>query len=115
MKKRASKKAAAKKTTSSADFAPIVDEFAKVRGVTQKKLFSSSDVLAVGGKIFAMLVRGRLVVKLPKARVDAIIASGRGERFDPGHGRLMKEWASIDGERESWIDLAREAYHYVKG
>ena len=33
--------------------------------------------LKVHGKIFAMLVRGRLVAKLPRTRVDALVLAGR--------------------------------------
>jgi len=44
------------------------------------------------GKIFAMLGRGSsLVVKLPRERVDELARAGKGQHFDPGHGRLMKE------------------------
>jgi hypothetical protein len=50
-----------------------------------------------------MLSKGRLVVKLPRQRIDALVATGAGERFDPGHGRLMKEW----------LPLAREALAFV--
>ena len=42
-----------------------------------------------------MLVKGRLVVKLPQDRVDELLAAGAGDRFDPGHGRLMREWISL--------------------
>jgi hypothetical protein len=38
-----------------------------------------------------MLLRGALVGKLPVSRVDELLAAGLGERFDPGHGRLMKD------------------------
>ena len=66
-------------------------------------------------KIFAMLVKGKLVVKLPKPRVDALVASGDGERFDPRHdGRLMKEWLSVEPtSEEEWLPLAREAMEFV--
>jgi hypothetical protein len=62
-----------------------------------------------------MLVKGKLVVKLPKPRVDALIASGDGERFDPRHdGRLMKEWLSLEPtSEEEWLPLAREAMEFV--
>ncbi len=62
-----------------------------------------------------MLVKGRLVVKLPRLRVDALIASGDGERFDPRHdGRLMKEWVSVEPTfEEEWLPLAREAMEFV--
>jgi hypothetical protein len=74
-------------------FAAIVRDYAADRRVTAGRLFAS-DGLKVDGRIFAMLVKDSVVVKLPRERVDALIAAGRAERFDPGHGRLMKEWAS---------------------
>lgn len=76
-----------------------------------------ADELKVRGKIFAMLTRGRLVVKLPQARVDALIAAGDGERFDPRRdGRLMKEWLVVAPKADArWLDLAREALAFVGG
>jgi hypothetical protein len=69
-----------------------------------------AGALKVDGRIFAMLSRDRLVVKLPRARVDELLAAGRGERFDPGHGRLMREWLHLfEGEGDDWESLAREA------
>jgi TfoX/Sxy family transcriptional regulator of competence genes len=82
-------------------------------GIAGKKGFGSSS-LTIGGKIFAMLVNGRLVVKLPRDRVDALVTSGDGERFDPGHGRVMKEWLSLEPtSQEDWLALAREAMTFV--
>ena len=82
-------------------------------GSAGKKGFGSA-ALCTSGKIFAMLVRGKLVVKLPKPRVEALIASGEGERFDPGHGRLMKEWVTVAStSEEGWLPLAREAREFV--
>lgn len=71
--------------------------------------------LKVRGKIFAMLSsKGEFVVKLPKPRVDALIAVGDGERFDPGHGRLMKEWVAVEPTSDAqWLPLAREAMAFV--
>jgi hypothetical protein len=46
--------------------------------------------------------------------VDALVASGDGERFDPGHGQLMKEWIAIEPTSEvEWLPLAREALAFV--
>lgn len=83
-------------------------------GVEQGTGFGSAPGLRTGGKIFAMLVKGELVVKLPKDRVDELIAAGDGARFDPGHGRLMKEWASVPPtSSEDWEGLAGEALRFV--
>jgi hypothetical protein len=72
--------------------------------------------LKIGGKLFAMLAKGELVVKLPKQRVDELIASGAGTRFDPGHGRLMKEWVAIaPSHGRDWDALAGEARQFVAG
>jgi len=70
--------------------------------------------LKVDNKIFAMLSEGELVVKLPRHRVDELIASGTGSRFDPGHGRLMKEWVTIAPDQgRYWGELAQEAREFV--
>ncbi len=98
-------------------FAAIVEEFLGDPDITAPsdgKGFGASG-LKVHNTIFAMLVRGKLVVKLPKSRVDALVASGDGERFDPrGDGRLMKEWVAIEPTSdEDWLPLAREALRFV--
>jgi len=96
-------------------FAPIVAAFAGDRRVSRKRLFSSGNVLSVNGKIFAMLVKDQFVAKLPKERVDELVTVGKGKYFDPGHGRLMKEWVALQGSKASWVILAKEAYRFVKG
>lgn len=72
--------------------------------------------LKVGGKIFAMLVRGDLVVKLPRERVTELVDSGLGQQFDPRRdGRLMKEWVVIAGDDPPWVEVAREGHAFVAG
>jgi hypothetical protein len=95
-------------------FAPVVAAFVDDPSVTRKRMFSSENVLAVGGKIFAMLVRGAFVAKLPKERVDELVRTSTGRHFDPGHGRLMKEWVVVGVGRAPWVELAKEAYLFVK-
>ena len=78
-----------------------------------QRAFGSTS-LKTNGKIFAMLVNERLVVKLDRRRVDALVASGEAERFDPGHGRLMKEWLAVHAvSDEEWLALATEAEAFV--
>ena len=99
-------------------FAALANILAGEPGVTLgqsgKKGFGSS-ALQVGGKIFAMVSSaGAFVVKLPRERVEELEASGVGRRFDPGHGRLMKEWLALDqSATQHWLSLAREALHFV--
>jgi TfoX/Sxy family transcriptional regulator of competence genes len=83
-------------------------------GSPGRKGFGSSG-LWCHGRIFAMLSDGRLVVKLPRQRVDALVAAEAGERFDPRHdGRLMKEWLTVEPtSEEGWLPLAKEAMEFV--
>jgi hypothetical protein len=82
--------------------------------VTSGTGFGGSEGLRVSGKIFAMLVRGELVVKLPAVRVEELAASGVGRRFDPGHGRLMKQWATVPPSAAArWGALVDEARAFV--
>jgi hypothetical protein len=63
-----------------------------------------------------MLVKGELVVKLPRRRVDAVVEAGHGSRFEPGPGRVMKEWLTVPPDSASdWLPLAREARDFVAG
>jgi hypothetical protein len=78
-------------------------------------MFSSHSVLNVRGKIFAMFVKGKFVAKLPHERVAELVSTGTGTYFDPGHGRLMKEWVAVVDQAASWVAIAREAYTFVKG
>jgi len=100
-------------------FQAIVDEFVDDRDVTRPvgsgRRFGSSGELTIRGKIFAMLTsKGQFVVKLPRERVDELVASGRGERWGPGTGRIMKEWLSVEPAfAEEWLPLAREAREFV--
>lgn len=75
----------------------------------------SSYGLKVNGKIFAMFGRKQFVTKIPKTRIDALVEAGLGKHFDPGHGRLMKEWVVVADGGPDWLELAKEAYAYVKG
>ena len=84
--------------------------------IGEGKGFGSTGQLKVYGKIFAMLVRRELVVKLPSDRVDALVDSGDGERFDAGKGKPMREWLVLSPtSRKSWLALAREAMTFVSG
>ena len=66
-------------------------------------------------KIFVMFVRGRLVLKLPAARVDELVAAGEGARFDANKGTPMREWFSLDPESElPWLPLARQALDFAE-
>jgi hypothetical protein len=94
-------------------FENVIDAFADDPRVTPPGTgtgFGDRRALKANGKIFAMMSsRGDFVVKLSKDRVSELIRSGRGTAFDPGHGRLMKQWLVITAGHEFWAPLAREA------
>ena len=66
-------------------------------------------------KMFAMFQKGKYVVKLPKERVTELISSGEGKPYDPGNGKIMKEWVIIPEEHsDKWIAYASEAKQFAK-
>lgn len=78
--------------------------------IGQGKGFGSTGQLKADGKIFCMLVHDQLVLKLPRERVDDLVASGDGERFDAGKGKPMREWFVLSSSSKiQWPALAREA------
>jgi TfoX/Sxy family transcriptional regulator of competence genes len=84
-------------------------------GVTSGKMFAAPG-LRVGGKFFACLVKGELVIKLPQERVQALIGGSEGRPFDSGLGRTMKEWLAVPADSPAdWQILAEEARDFVAG
>jgi hypothetical protein len=98
-------------------YADLVDDLTGIAGVTRPAGGSGfgRSSLRYQGKIFAMFVRGHLVLKLPANRVDALLADGEGIRFDANKGTPMKEWLSLDPDSDHpWLPLAREALDFAK-
>lgn len=95
-------------------FEKVVAAHVGSNGVTQAKMFGSPG-LRTGGKVFACLWKDHLVVKLPAARVDALVKAGKAARFDPGMGRQMKEWVEVGpGSEKEWLNLAAESRAFVE-
>jgi TfoX/Sxy family transcriptional regulator of competence genes len=98
-------------------FADLVTAFADEPGVTPPDPTGGrrfgADALKVDGAIFAMVVQGALVLKLPRDRVAALVAEGVCGPFDSGKGRPMREWATVaDPARDR--ALGREALEFVR-
>ena len=54
------------------------------------------------------------MLKLPKERVDDLVASGGAVHFDSGTGRPAKEWVAIDPScGKEWLNLAKDAKKFV--
>jgi len=96
----------------------LVDELMGIDGVTPPRGGGGfgRSALRYESKIFAMLVRGRLVLKLPAARATALIRSGNGVAFDANKGTPMREWFSLDPDSGlNWLSLATEALDFARG
>lgn len=97
------------------DFGKVVVALESERGVSRGKMFGAEG-LKVGKAVFAMEVKGKLVVKLSAERAAALRDGGLAEAFDPGHGRPMKQWVAVDRRAKlDWLALSREALAFVGG
>ena len=104
-------------TEAEAGYQDLVDDLLGQPGVTPPQGGSGFGRGAVRfqKKIFVMFVRGRLVLKLPAARVDELVAAGEGVRFDANKGTPMREWLSLDPESGlAWLPLATEALEFAQ-
>ena len=98
-------------------FEDLVDQLVGTEGVTPPRAGSGfgRSALRFRGKIFAMHVRGALVVKLPAERVEALVRAGEGVHFDANKGTPMREWLSLDpGSSLAWLPVATEALDYAR-
>lgn len=94
-------------------FDAIANELLAEPGVGEGTGFGKQPGLRVDGKIFAMEIDGRLVVKLPAERVAALTGAGGAETFVIGK-RAMREWVSVEPGEHDWPALAREALAFVR-
>jgi hypothetical protein len=98
-------------------FDDLVDELVGTDGVTPPRGGSGfgRSALRFQGKIFAMHVRGALVLKLPPDRVEALVRAGEGVPFDANKGTPMRGWLSLDPRSAlPWLPLATEALDYAR-
>jgi len=51
--------------------------------------------LKTEGRFYAFATRDEVIVKLPAARVAALITGGFGQPCDPGGGRPMRQWVCL--------------------
>jgi hypothetical protein len=103
------------RTTLDADalFDEISRTFLRSANVTTAKMFGGS-ALKVKNKVFACFYKGKLVLKLPRERVDELVAAGGAVHFDSGTVRPAKEWVAIDPSRgKEWRALAKDAQKFV--
>ena len=68
----------------------------------------------VDGRVFAMFGPKAVRHQTSEGSVDELVASGVGKHFDRGHGRLMREWVAVAQGGPDWLELAKEAYEFVK-
>jgi hypothetical protein len=95
----------------------LVDALIGTEGVTPPRGGSGfgRSALRYQGKIFAMQVRGALVLKLPADRVEALVRAGEGGYFDANKGTPMREWLSLDPRSAlPWLPLATEALDFAR-
>lgn len=107
-----------------ARYAALATTFAREDGVTYGRAGSrpakrggfGASALTHGGRMFVFLSHGRLVAKLPAARVAALVASGVADPYDPGHGRVMREWVTLrdDADDAIWRTVAHEALTFAR-
>jgi len=67
-------------------------------------------------KMFIMFHKGDLLIKLSPGMIQELIASGNGQAFDPGTGKVMKDRILIPhSKKDLWISLCEESKRYSTG
>jgi len=93
------------------EWVKVKEHFLKISGVQKQ-----GESIKTKKKMFAMLNKSeKFILKLPKERVQELLSAGEGKPYDPGNGKIMKEWVIIPMEvKDQWIDLTSEAMKFAK-
>ena len=90
-------------------YASLKAHFEKVPHVTVNT-GRGAQGMKVGKKMFAMFYKGDLLLTLPPARCEELVAAGRALPYDPGTGKVMKNRVLIPASKKrSWKKLCEEA------
>lgn len=105
-----------KKPEATKFFWKLADGFLSQASVDEGSLMGF-PCLRANGEFFCTCEHrsGDLIAKLPKERVQALIAEGIGQPFAPA-GRVFKEWVLVEGrDTKQWKGLMTEAQRFVSG
>jgi hypothetical protein len=90
-------------STPEKSFAAVTDALLAEPGTEPGTGFGQSPGVKVEGKIAAMLIKDRLVVKLPADRCAELTRSGAAGPLQMGK-RTMREWVAVaDVEGADWV------------
>ena len=99
----------------SVHFAAVVAMFTASDGTVERVKLFGYDCLRANGKVFTKVDKGRLIVRLPPERIEALMLAGRLAPYERGL-RAMKQWAAIEhADTPLVLELAREARALVGG
>ena len=90
--------------------APLVAE-----GLLEEGTIMGGPCVRSGGEFVGMPHHkgDGIVVKLPRERVDELIAAGSGASFAPA-GKIFKEWVLVESfDEQRWTALLRESISFV--
>jgi hypothetical protein len=96
-------------------FWTLIDELAREDPRVVEGTIMGGRCARVGGEFLALadFKDSGMVVKLPRTRVDDLVASGVGRAFAPA-GRVFREWVSVpEPDRDLWARLLREGVDFV--
>lgn len=111
--KRSAKRASQPNVAAAAAFA-VVSAHHGVAWIPSPSPKFGANALRVRDKIFAALTRrDQLLLKLPPARIEMLLAEGRAEPFTSG-GRSMCGWVVLTTvDVDVWIAYSKEARAFV--
>ncbi len=89
----------------------LTAELLAAPGVSLERAFGRMSLM-VGGKLFASVGHGGLLLKLPAGRVAELIANDDGQPFSTGGNRVMREWVVVTPAAD-WRRLAEESRAFV--
>jgi TfoX/Sxy family transcriptional regulator of competence genes len=94
-------------------FEAVAEALRKTEPRAERVKLFGFDCLRIAGKVFAKVSKGRLIVKLPAARVAALMMAGQVEPYAGARGE-MKEWAVVvTADERLAIALSQEARSFV--